>query len=323
MTMLPHEVYRNAIGSSDLPAVMADVMQKALLAALAVTPGTYKKWVTTDTTSDFREKRLLKMSGIGDVDLIPEGMPFKQAGLSDSYEKMQVTTKGKVLKITRQSMVNNETNLLRDVSTALARAIDGRKNRDCYDLLTSNALAGPLLHEDNNAVFHADHGNINANSGAVSVESVGKAEELLMNQKDLKPSPGAPDSFLNLTGKYLIAGTQQRLKTIQTVGSPFDPAFNGQVMNPYNNGYLYPVFDAYLQSKLTAAGRPNGWYLTSDKDYAPSLVICYLNGSEEPSLRNDDSGIGEAQGISFEVFSDWGYAFNDFRSIIFNDGQTA
>lgn len=220
MTMLPHEVYRNAIGSSDLPAVMADVMQKALLAALAVTPGTYKKWVTT---------------------------------------------KGKVLKITRQSMVNNETNLLRDVSTALARAIDGRKNRDCYDLLTSNALAGPLLHEDNNAVFHADHGNINANSGAVSVESVGKAEELLMNQKDLKPSPGAPDSFLNLTGKYLIAGTQQRLKTIQTVGSPFDPAFNGQVMNPYNNGYLYPVFDAYLQSKLTAAGRPNGWILPATK----------------------------------------------------------
>jgi ATP-dependent protease ClpP protease subunit len=322
--MNPTEVYRNSVGSSDLPAILADVMHKALLAALAVAPGTYKAWVKSSTTNDFRPMRMLKMSGIGNIDLIPEGAPFKQATLSDSYEPIQVTTKGKVLNISRQAMLNNETNLLRDIPAVLARAVDNKKNRDCYDLLTSNALAGPTLHEDGKAVFHADHGNISANSGMVSVESISKAEGLLMGQKEIKPSPSAPDDFLNLSGKYLIAGTLQRIKTVQTIGSPFDPnGANSQVFNPYNNNYLYPVFDPYLQSLLTKANNPNGWYLTGDKDYAPSLVICYLNGQEEPSLRSENSRIGEAQGVSFEVFSDWGYAFNDYRSIVFNDGVTA
>ncbi|NLP01031.1 MAG: hypothetical protein GX089_00910, partial [Fibrobacter sp.] len=59
------------------------------------------------------------------------------------------------------------------------------------------------------------------------------------------------------------------------------------------------------------------------KNMLPSLTICYLSGSREPVVRQEPSRIGAAQGITFEIYSDWGYVFEDFRGIIYNDGATA
>ncbi len=286
--MDPHQVYQNSICSNDLPAIFSDVMSKALIANMESAPYSYKTWVKTDYTPDFKEKKLLKLSSIGDIDDLPEGMPFKQAKLSDSYEPISVTTKGKLLRITRQAMLNNEVDLLREIPAMLGRAIENKKNRTAYDLLTSNSLTGPTLNEDSKAVFHADHNNIVENSGVLSVESVGVAEQKLLDQTAILSSPDAPSSYLNLSGKYLICGTVQRLRATQLLGSPYDPAYSGQVINPYAANYLYPVFDPYLQSLLTAAGYSIAFYLAADKIYSPSLVICYLTGAEEPTLRTNE-----------------------------------
>ena len=140
----------------------------------------------------------------------------------------------------------------------------------------------------------------------------------------MKAEPGDSDSFMNLPARYLIAGTANKITINQLLFSGIDPnASISGVFNPYSAGAIIPVVDAYLQAKLTAAGKANAFYIAADKEMLPSLTICYLSGSREPIVRQEPSRIGAAQGITFEIYSDWGYVFEDFRGIIFNDGATA
>ncbi|NLG16843.1 MAG: hypothetical protein GX556_05865 [Fibrobacter sp.] len=319
-----HELYSMSIGSSDLPAVLENTINKAVSVGYNEAAPSFLAFTKEDETENFNPKKLIKMSNFSDIDDLPEGTPFKNKKLSDKYESIQVSTKGNVCTVTRQAMINDDTDSLSQIPRLMGAAVARRRNQDAYDLLTFNNLAGPLTNEDGKAVFHADHSNLIENSGTPSVSSIGAAERKLMEMPALKAEPGDSDSFMNLPARYLIAGAANKITINQLLFSGIDPnASISGVFNPYSAGAIIPVVDAYLQAKLTAAGKANAFYIAADKEMLPSLTICYLSGSREPIVRQEPSRIGAAQGITFEIYSDWGYVFEDFRGIIFNDGATA
>lgn len=311
-----------AMGSSDLPAILADTMNKEFAGGFEEAPSTFQIFTKETENQDFRSKSITKLSSIGDVDDIPEGSPFKSKKFSDKKESISVSTKGMETSITRHMFVNNDTNVLSEFPRAMGMAIRRRQNKDAYDLLTFNTLVGPLTAEDGIAVFDANnHGNLKASSSVPSVTSIGLAEKMLMEMKLPKGTPDASQAYANIPAKYLITGTSNRTTVRQLFGSQNDPAAtNGkQVFNPYQNA-LIPVFDAYLQSRLTACAKEYAWYLAADQSVMPTLTIAYLSGYRTPTLRSEPSGVGDALGIKWDIFYDWGFAFQDFRGMILNDG---
>jgi hypothetical protein len=100
-----------------------------------------------------------------------------------------------------------------------------------------------------------------------------------------------------------------------------DPAATDgkQVANVYR-GAIAPVFDAYLQAKLTAASKTYAWYLLAGPRVYRNWVVAYLSGNRTPTLRSEPSKVGEALGISYDIFFDYKFGFEDYRGCIENDG---
>jgi ATP-dependent protease ClpP protease subunit len=327
----PQDLYREAIrmsmSSSDLPSIMADTMNKSFEGAFEESGATFKTFVTESENPDFRKKEFVRMSGFGDIDDLPEGMKFKEGKFSDKKESVSISTKGKALAATRNMIVNNDTEALNLMPRLMGTAVFRRLNKDVYDVLTSANLLGPTMTEDSTAVFDATkHNNLIANSGAISVASLGAAERKLMETPALLATPDQKSKmFLNLPARYLVTGTSNRMAALQLFGSPIDPAAtNGkQVYNPFSNGQIVPVFDPYLQYLLTAAGKAGAFYLLTGQSNQPNITVTYLSGNKAPTLRSAPSEVGEALGIKWDIFFDWGVSFQDWRGIVYNDGVTA
>jgi ATP-dependent protease ClpP protease subunit len=327
----PQDLYREAIrmsmSSSDLPAILSDTMNKSFEGAFEESGATFRTFVSESENPDFRKKEFVRMSGFGDIDDLPEGMGFKEGKFSDKKESVSISTKGKALSANRNMIVNNDTEALNLMPRLMGTAVYRRLNKDVYDVLTSASLLGPTMTEDNTAIFDATkHNNLIANSGAISVASLGAAERKLMETPALLATPDQKSKmFLNLPAKYLVAGTSNRMAAIQLFGSPIDPdATNGkQVYNPFSNGQIVSVFDPYLQYLLTTANKAGAFYLLTGQNNQPNITVTYLSGNKAPTLRSAPSEVGEALGIKWDIFFDWGVSFQDWRGIVYSDGVTA
>lgn len=317
-----HAIRMAGMGSSDLPAILADTMNKEFMGGFEDEPTTFQTVCAETENPNFMTKTMSKLSTFSDIDDLPEGTNFKQGKFSDKKETIALATAGKLLTLSRNLIINNDTSAISSFPRAMSSAMKRKMNRDFYDLLTYNTLVGPLTTEDGTAFFdYTAHGNLKSSSGVPSVSSLGVADKMLMEQPLLKPDNAAATTYLNRTGSILLTGTANRMTVLQLLGSPNDPAAtNGKlVYNPYASG-ITAVFDAYLQAKLTAASKTYAWYWFAGPNSFRNWVVAYLSGNRTPTLRSEPSGVGEALGISYDIFFDYKFGFEDYRGVIHNDG---
>jgi ATP-dependent protease ClpP protease subunit len=317
-----HAIRMAGMGTSDLPAILADTMNKEFMGGFEEAPSTFQEVCAETENPNFMTKTMSKLSGFSDIEEIPEGMNFKQGKFFDKKETIALSTFGKMLTLTRQLIINNDTSAISLFPRAMSTAMKRKMNMDFYDMLTYNTLVGPLATEDGVAVFdYTAHNNLKATSGVPSVSSIGAADQMLMEQKLPKPTEDAKQTYLQLAGTILLTGTANMMTVRQLLGSQNDPAAtNGKlVYNPYYNA-VRPVFDSYLQAKLTAASKTYGWYWFAGPQQYRNWLVAYLSGNRTPTLRNEPSRVGEALGISYDIFFDYAFGIEDYRGVILNDG---
>lgn len=331
--MLPHDIATEAFrmaaaGTSDFPAILADVANKSLLAGYTEAPVSYDQWCGEGEVPDFKSLNLVKMSNFSDIDDIPEGFGFKEGKFTDNKETVSVDTKGKKFSLTRQALVNDDLNAFVRIPAAMMSSVRRRINKDVYDKLTFNTLVGPQM-SDGYALFNATyHYNLIDPSNVPSITTIDAAEQKLMNMPLPKPDKTSDTQYANIPARYIISGTKNRLGILQVIGTPNQAivadstAVNPQTVNPYR-GQLQLITDAYLQSRLTAASKDYAWYLAADQNVMESFAVYYLSGNRVPQMRNEPSRIGEVLGISWDIFMDWGIALVDHRGIIYNDGAAS
>jgi ATP-dependent protease ClpP protease subunit len=313
-------VIKNALGTSDLPNILADTINKSFMMTPTEAGATFDQVCATAETPDFRTTSFTKLSAAGDIDEIPEGGSFKNAGFSDAKEQMALKTYGKAITIPRQAIVNNDVTVLNTIPRRMIMATYLKANRLCYDLLTSNALAGPTLLEGG-ALFLAAKGNIVANGSFGTVGALNAVKTALSKTKLLKADPKDPDSFVTGTIRKILVGTDNEILWQQLTNSQYDPGSNKfQVFNPFNGVSI--VADPYLQSKLTAASKANAFYGFADPTMFPTLTALYLTGNRTPSVRSEPSAVGESLGITWDFLWDIAFGFQDWRGIIYSDGVT-
>ena len=324
---LATEAFRMAAaGSSDFPAILADVGNKQLLKAYTEAPVTFPAWCAEGEVPDFKSINLVKMSNFSDIDDIPEGFGFKEGKFSDNKETASVDTKGKKFSLTRKAIINDDLSAFARVLAAMMGAVRRRQNKDVYDKLCYNSLVGPAM-ADTRALFSETyHHNLKTSSGAISVANIAVVERKLLEMPLPAPENNSATQYANIPARYLLTGTANRLTAMQVLGSAFDLSFStiylgAQAMNPYNGGAITPIFDAYLQALLTAGSAANSWYLIADQNIMETFVMYYLAGNRVPTLRNEPSGVGEALGIAWDIFHDWGVGIPDHRGIVYADGK--
>ncbi len=290
--------------TGDFSVLLENVMHKTLQAAYAVTPDTWSQVAGVGSVSDFRVANRYLRGTFGALDNINEAGEFKNKSIPDGAKQtIQAGTKGNIINLSRQAIINDDMGVFTDLAAELGRAAKLTIEVDFYALLNSN----PVMF-DGQPLFSAAHNNVAAVGGPPGVAVFDAARVQMASQMDV-----SGNEFLDIRPDIWLGplGLEGTAKVI--VGSPYDPDAAGKLQRV--NMVQGLVNTIVGSSRL--AGTP--WYMFADKDVAPAFEVVFLNGVQEPYLDNE---LGwRVDGTEWKVRLDYGVGAVNWRSAIKNPGQ--
>lgn len=295
--------------TSDFAVILENTLNKTLLAAYATTPDTWRRWCITGTLTDFRQQNRYRQGSIGVLPTVLEGGEFTNIVVPDG-EKQTITgaTKGGIIAITRQTIVNDDMGALTDISTRVGRSTALTIEVAAYASLLSNGGNGPTM-SDGNPLFHAAHGNIGASGAALSVATV-EADRVLMKQQQ----DPAKNEYLELAPKVLLVpvGLGGLAKVINNAQYDVDKIANARNQEPNKVVGLYG--DVVDTARLSGTTR----YSFADPAIAPVFEVGFVGGVETPYMETQQGW--RIDGVEMKARVDFGIGCRDWRGVVRNPG---
>ena len=289
--------------TSDFPIALQNVMNKTLLNSYASVPDTWRSFCRVGDLSDFRPHYRYRMGSFGDLDTVTENGEFKYGTLRDAErESITAATKGKLLNISRQMIVNDDMGSFMDLTRIMGRGAGRTLEKDVYALIAANPTMG-----DGVVLFHATHANIATTAAAPTVASFDAARVQMAQQQDV----GAND-YIDLRpavwlGPVSLGGS---VRVVNEAQYDVDVSNKFQVPNK-SRGLVSAVIDT---PRLSGTA----WYMFCNPADEPVLEVGFLNGQQSPYT---EMKVGfEVDGITWKVRLDYGVAAVGWRGVIKNAG---
>jgi HK97 family phage prohead protease len=285
-----------AYSTSDLPLLLSNAANKALLAQYQVAAPTYRKWAARKPFTDFKEHSFLRVGDFPAFKEINEGGEIKFGTISENAEKIRAKEYGTGIAIGRRALISDDLSSLADFSSSIAIRAANDENKLAYGVLSANAALS-----DGVALFHATHKNKAASGSAIDATSIGAAVAALRAQKSLD------GMVLNLQPAYLVVGPAYEVAARQILA-----AVNATKASDTNvwSGFAELVIDANISG--------NAWYLFAAPEIATTVIYGYVAGSEGAVVRSDRDF--STQAIMVAASLDFAVGAIDSVGAFFNSG---
>lgn len=309
MRMVAQAFTRITQSTSDFPNILENVMGKILLGSYATQPDTWSAWCGRSTVPDFRASNRYRMGSFGALDAVSETGEFKNKSIPDA-EKATITaaTKGNIINVSRQMIVNDDMGAFTSLLTMLGRAAGLSVESDAYALLLQNGGLGPTQ-TDAQPLFHANRSNVGSGA-ALSAAALDADAAIMAAQTD--PSG---NEILNLTPSVLLVARGLRGQANVINESQYDPdSTANKAINRPNvaRGFFEKIVGT---ARLTGTRR----YMFANPSQYPVFEVAFLEGQETPVLETQNGW--RVDGAEMKVRFDYGVAAVDFRGAVTDAGQ--
>lgn len=248
-------------GTSDLPSVLANVANKSLRTAYQAAPRTFTPWARQTSAADFKTISRTNLSDAPALETVNENGEFKRGVVTDGKETYQLATVGKVIGLTRQSIINDDLGAFTRIPALFAMAAANYESDTVYGIITANAALADTI-----ALFEAaTHKNLTGTGTVLSVTSLGVARAMM--RKMTTPS----GAVMNLQPKFLIVPAALETIANQYVSQQYVAAKSSD-FNPFA-GALQVISEARLDANSATA-----WYLAADNAQIDTVEYAYLEG---------------------------------------------
>lgn len=292
--------------TSDFPILLENTMHKTLQQAYATAADTWSRFCHVGSVSDFRAHPRYRVGSLGNLDALNELGEYKNKSIPDG-EKASISagTKGNIINISRQAVINDDLGAFVGLSAMLGRAAKRTIEADVYALLALNAGLGPVM-DDGKTLFHAAHGNIGA-AGAMSVAVFDDVRVKMAGQKDV-----SGNDYLDLRPAILLCSTAARGEAVVINGAEYDPDTANKLQRPNKvRGQYRDIVDT---PRLAGAR----FYSFADPVDAPVLEVAFLDGAQEPFLELQNGF--DVDGARYKVRLDYGIGAIDYRGGVTSAG---
>jgi hypothetical protein len=287
--------------TSDFSTLFANVANKRLRNAYDENAGTYAMWARrAPNAPDFKNINVAQLSGAPDLLQTNEHGEFKYGTMTDAGESYAVVTYGRIVSLTRQSIVNDDLRAFDRLVGAFGNSARRLENRLVYSQLTANGAMSDAV-----ALFHATHGNLGTGAGsALQFSALSTARAAMRKQKGLQSEE------LNLAPNFLIVPTDLEQTAYQLTSSNYVPAKQTDV-NEFRQGgrtALEPIVEPLLDGASATA-----WYLASNNGQIDTVEYCYLDGAEGPVIESENGF--DVDGVSYKCRLDFAAKTIDHRGL--------
>lgn len=313
--MLPMDVLGQALtqrssgghaSTGDFPVLLENTLHKVLLAAYGTTPDNWSRFCSVGSVSDFRPHKRYRLGSFSQLNSLNELGEFTNKAIPDGVkESISAATKGNIIGISRQALINDDLSAFSSLATMLGRAARLSIEVDVFALLASNSGLGPVMN-DGQTLFHATHNNIGTGA-ALSVASIDADRVLLASQKD--PSN---NEVLELRPAIMVLpiGLGGAARVINQAQFDVDVSNKFQVPNKVVGLYR----DIVDSARLSGTRR----YSFADPSIAPTIEVVFLDGQQQPFMDIYQPWL--VDGVQWKVRLDYGVGGVDFRGATTNAG---
>ncbi|WP_284152042.1 hypothetical protein [Desulfofustis limnaeus] len=284
-----------AAGStSDFPQLMSALVGKHLLKAYIEWPSTFRPFVAVTDAVDFKELHAIKLSGSPDLLALNENGEYQHATFTDAKESYRVVTKGRIVALTRQMIINDDLRAFTRIPQLFGTAAKRMEGDAVYSLITGNPLMA-----DGVAVFDAGHYNLAGTGGTLS------SATLSAGRAAMRAQVGLNGEAIDVQPAFLITPVAMETEAEVLLRSAALPTadYSAGVHNPWA-GKLTPIADPRLD-----AADPKAWYLAAHPNQVALIEVAYLEGEEQPYIEEEIDFDSDA--LKIKVRHDFGAGLVD------------
>lgn len=302
--MSPEQIAVRALSTSDLPSILANVMNKTLRAGYESAPRTFVGVFRQASAADFKQIQRTQLSGAPSLEEVGENGEFKYGKVSDAKEVYALKTYGKILPFTRQTIINDDLDALSRVPSLFGRAAADLESDTVWGLVQANPTMadGGALFNSTAVTTAGGHANLASAGAAIGITSVGAARAAMRKQVGLE------GRLINITGRHFVVGADKEVELAQFLGG-IVPAKSADVVPEMLRSYN-PV----VEPRLTG----NAWYLFADYNQIDTVEYCYLEGNQGVYIETR-KGFG-VDGIEIKARHDFAAKAIDWRGVYKNPG---
>lgn len=298
-----------AFSTSELAGIVGNVANKALQTAFQMSPSVAEKVAAKRSHNNFYANTVYSLALNGELQVVSRDGELQHLRMTEESRTRQVQTRGAVLSITRQDLINDDLNAFADNAQALGRKAAHSRERALFTALNATGNGASFFTTARANYFEGAATNLQSSSLATAVQ-------LFRDQvgPDGLPVMVEPSILLVPTALEVVA---KELMSSQYLLGPV------AAKNPSANvwqGAFTPMVSTWLGS-AAAGGSSTAWYLLGNPADVAALEIAYLAGQETPNVEffGMDSN-PEVLGVSWRVFYDFGVALGEYRAGVKSKG---
>jgi hypothetical protein len=281
--------------TGDFPSLLADSLNKAVIAHWSQVPRTWRAYCRPSSVDDFKTANRIRLDDAPTLTLQEPGASIEFAHMPENpAETFALATYSMGLRFTRVMLINDDTEQLGAMTRSMGQAAGRLEDDLAYTVLTANAATA-----DGAALFSTAHANIL--TGALSVTSLGAARKLIETRQT-----AAGDQLDHVAARLLVP-TDIATAAEQVLDSTA-AARRHEAQPPIQ----------MVSSNRLAADSTTQWYLTTDPNIAAPVEMAFLKGRDQPSI--DSRTHFDTDGLDLKVRHDLKAAAIDYRAIVRSTG---
>ena len=278
---------RAAFSNADIPNVLSNVAHKFALAGFGAVGEDWRKVSRSVPVTDFKAVKGVRLVMGGLLKPLAKGGELRHVDLSDEARSIQAATKGSIIGITREDLINDDLGVLSTIPERFGQMAGRTINRDVFAALTDLPAYA----------FGAN------TTGALSLDTLASAYALAMGIKDANGDPVGPlpDKILCSPSNLITARGIYQLERI-TIGS------KSYVDNTMRN-LLEPLSSPYLSGTAY-------WLFNSA---FPLVDVAFLNGVQAPVIETANADFSQL-GIQMRCYFDYGASAGEVKAALYSTG---
>ena len=280
---------RAAFSSADIPNVLSNVAHKFVLAGFG-SAGEYWRVVSRAIpVSDFKQVKGVRLVMSGLLKPLAKGGELQHVDLADEARNIQAATKGSIVGITREDLINDDLGVLALIPEHFGLMAGRTINADVFGAISTTG---------------SDYGA--TATGALNLDNVAAAYAKAMTIKDGEGNPLGlmPNILLCSPTNYITARGIYQSETITGASSK---TARDNVMR----GVLNPVTAPYLPATGTA------YWLFNDA--FPLVDVAFLGGRQTPVVETANVDFNQL-GIQMRCYFDYGASKGETKAALYSTG---
>jgi hypothetical protein len=289
---------RAAFSVTSLPGILSNLANKILLEGFGYGETTWRMICAIRNLRDFKAHASYRMGANMTYQTVGPGGDLKHGELTEQSFTVQADTKGIIIALTRQMIINDDLGAFAKIPFELGMGANDAINAAVWTLLEANT----------GSFFSSTNANLPtpASTNALAYEALQVAEKAYL---DLKKPNGEP---LGIDPRYLCVPTALKttadslMKSINLFGTA--ASTKSLPMTNVHAG----KWEVALARKLTST---TSWYLFCDPRVLAAMVAGFLNGIDRPTIDTGEPNF-DTLGIMMRAYLDFGVAFEEPRAAI-------